>query len=99
MSQIVYQTEDREGRSVEVMTGWDRQLQYHFLNVSRLDDEGEDIELLYTNLDRESPGMSTDEIRTELEERDIPLPSNLIARLEEDRRENRGNRIVNMGEI
>lgn len=99
MSQIVYQTEDREGRSVEVMTGWDRQLQYHFLNVSRLSDDGEDIELLYTNLNRESPGMRVDEIRIELAERGIAIPSDLVERLEEDRRENRGNTIVNMGTI
>lgn len=73
----------------EVLTGWDRPLQYFFLVI----DQGDAT--VFSNLDRRNnpggPGMSLEAIFAQLRQRNINPPETLRTDLETDRRDNAGN--------
>jgi len=86
----------------DVMTGWDRPLQYHFLTVYRQrlpdfdgeddpDDEEEEDDIVYDNLSRPNPAMRIDEILQKLEDLGIPVPATLEHDLAMDALLDRGN--------
>lgn len=92
MTQHRYVT-NRKGESVEVLMGWDRPLQGFFMLIERLgiSDENPDI-YLYNNLDQELPHpKELKPFLNALDELDIELPAGMVAAIEADKADNRGN--------
>lgn len=77
----------------EVLVGWDRPLQYFFLLVEQTDapDDDPNDGYLFNNLKRKNPGMTLDEIGTELANLGIPHPPTLFTDLAADRQTDNGN--------
>ncbi len=69
----------------QVLTGWDRPLQYHFLVVSRGDG------LVFSNLDLPNPAMTPEQVVAKLGELDLLMPATLLADLRQDAARNSGN--------
>lgn len=68
--------------------GWDSPLKYYFLTIFTVppdtcDFDDEDC-IVFSNLGRENPAMSIEEISNKLTEYGIPVPSDLKDRLESD---------------
>ncbi len=88
MSQRIF----RHG-NYEILTGWDRPLQRFLLVIEDTSaaqgDYNDDI--VFSNLNRDDPAMSLDEIRRELTSLDIRPPDDLFDDLAADRRNDVGN--------
>lgn len=85
-------------KGFEVLTGWDRPLQYHFLTVEK---PGDDYPV-YCNLDdpeRPMGVMLAIQVCDKLRELGIPAPPTLLEDLLEDRNLDRGNYIVDYGVV
>ena len=95
MSQHRFQTEDREGRPIEVLMGWDRPLQGFFLVIQRPNDD-----IVYSNLvdgalDRWNGLPPTlDHFVDELRRRQIQVPQRMLNEIRLDGERNAGNREV-----
>lgn len=84
----------------DVITGWDRPLQYFFLVVERL--SGVEDEYVYSNLNDPSlplGAMTLTQVTAKLAELAIPLPVTLMDELIYDMRHNIGNRVVDHGQV
>lgn len=76
----------------EVMAGWDRPLQYHFLNITKLDVPEDEDDVVYASLYEGPCGIPLEAIAPKLEEFGITsLPPAFLGDLEADELENRGN--------
>jgi hypothetical protein len=89
MSQRIF----RDGR-YEVWTGWDRPLQYHFLNI--YDHTEDDDSLVYCNLDDPTlttGGMTLSQVFSVLERFGIRYPPTLPNDLQTDREQDAGGAV------
>ena len=87
MGQLVF----RQG-SYEVLTGWDRPLQYFFLVIESDEDRKRpDGHYTFSNLNRRNPSMTLAEIQDTLESWLIVSPPTLFADLERERERNESN--------
>jgi hypothetical protein len=78
------------GRSVTILMGWDKPLQYHFMVIEYLDG---DEELLYSNLDDDAAGLVSRLAYFAKKPRTfgIELPPAMLAKLQADEALNMGN--------
>jgi len=84
MSQRKWNTEE----GFEVLTGWDDPLRCFFLTISNgVDRDGETI-VEFSNFDENlfPAGLTTGEIKEELESRNIEYPQSLLKDLQRDRK-------------
>jgi hypothetical protein len=73
----------------EVVTGWDRPLQYHFLVISQRDDP--DGEPIFSNLFLRHPAMTLEQIADTLKTYGITAPPTLLTDLNADALADRGD--------
>jgi len=73
----------------DVLTGWDRPLQYHFLVISQRDRPEQ--EPVFSNLDLLNPAMTFEQIADTLHAFGIAAPPTLYTDLAQDQLENRGD--------
>lgn len=98
MSQHYFHAPATEKRAALVgMAGWDKPLQYFFLDVYR-NYGSRDEALVYDNLEDATladprRGMTLAEIEDRLAELEVTPPPTLIANLQRDKHENAGNRL------
>jgi hypothetical protein len=77
----------------DILTGWDRPLQYHFLTVQDRTNKDEDAHV-YCNLDDRSlpnGAMTSEQVMAKLKELGINTPLTLKRDLDYDRETNAGN--------
>jgi hypothetical protein len=82
-----------------VLTGWDRPLQYFFLVVSK---DEEDDDYIYSNLSDRSlrnGAMTAEQVINKLDELDIVYPVHLMDFLLDDKRRNAGNEVQDYGDM
>lgn len=96
MSQHVFRTTLDDGRSVEVLSGWDRPLQGFFLVIEWLNAPKDTEEpYLFSNLNmEESHPKAYDYFRKVLAEFGIIVPQQMIEEILRDGEENKGNKRV-----
>lgn len=92
MSQRIYRY-----KNYEIFTGWDVPLQYFFLVIEDLADDGDDY--IFSNLKRKNPGMTLEEIQQVLTELNIPYPVELMIDLQKDKDNQDQKLICNYGEF
>lgn len=98
MTQRIWKTTD----NWEVLTGWDRPLQYYFLTISRPGADGKN-EYLFDNLDDKTGltdahgGMSQAQIYGALERNLTDWPKQIMPILSYDRGANLGNNYIDLG--
>jgi hypothetical protein len=73
----------------DVVTGWDRPLQYHFLDIYQRDHPERDP--IFSNLYLLNPSMTLEQIADTLKTYGITAPQTLFADLNEDALADRGN--------
>lgn len=96
-----------QGLAIQVLCGWDRPLQQYFLVIQALDDdwvepgssacEVDANGYLYTNLDDDHVPPVPSQLpyfAAHLRKLGIEVPRTLLVNLEQDRRENAGNKSV-----
>lgn len=92
MSQRLFESETPDGIPVEVLGGWDNRLHYFFLVISRLDEPGgQDVETLFSNVDRDRPELSLWQITAALHNWGLAYPEAWIHTLIQDRAARVGN--------
>lgn len=100
MSQHYFTTAMPDGRPVQILAGWDRPLQGHFLVVERLGADGDEGGPLYSNLDDEQldpwNGLpdSMDYFVAKLAELGLQLPPAMLHEILSDAANNVGNCVM-----
>lgn len=101
MSQHYYTSRCTDGDPIEVLCGWDRVLQRHFLDISRTyttacENEEDEI-LLYTSIaDSDAPtGSNWDYFANVLETMNIKIPDEMSEALISDSIKQTGNELSN----
>ena len=95
MSRHIFTTTYKK-RPVKVIMGWDRPLQYFFMDISLLDARDEESSILYDNL-REINAFPKDLgcYLDKLKELNIEVPEEMIEEVQNDMLVNAGNKIKN----
>lgn len=97
MTQHTFRTTSTKGINIEVMAGWDRQLQGFFLSIEDLDfrpTAENDQSYLFES---DAYPKEFDVFESLLKELAIPLPVGILEGLQVDKKENLGNKVVNWG--
>lgn len=104
MSRHIYSTTTDDGKSVKVVMGYDRPLNYLFMTVEELsppeaaptEDDDQDSPYLYSNMDDLCAGLEIQEIEYFLDilkDLQISIPEPMIAHIQEDQVNKVGNLI------
>lgn len=93
MSQHYFPAKSKDGRSFEVLTGWDRPLHGFFLVIEEVGSEDDDH--IFSNLNA-PPGVEMhpktyDRFKEFMDSVGVELPPGLMDALQEDKRTNAGN--------
>ena len=82
-----------EGAEISILAGWDRVCRTFFLDVSKLEPDGEpDEEICLYSSSNVNHGVSIDDMKRELEKLGVNVHESLFEQLEQDCRNNIGNR-------
>lgn len=91
MSQHNFNAQLSNGIRVRVRCGWDRPLQYLFLDVETICAKEEDERTVYSNLMETNPALTVEQVGQRLATLQIAVPAGLLDQLREDQRQNMGN--------
>ena len=88
MSQRKFKT-TANGKKVEVQIGWDKPLQRFYMCIFEIDENGDDIDTIYSNLNEPNPEVLSVEYFTgAARSYGVEIPAEVIAQVKQDKIDN-----------
>jgi hypothetical protein len=80
------------GKPLQILCGWDRPLQYQHLTIETKCANPVDELIVYCNLQEPGGGLELEQVAERLESFGITPPEGLLAELDQDERQDMGNK-------